>query len=337
MDLIPPRASAPRSRHRFRTAAVAPLAGLALVAALTGCSGGDSTSDASTTSAGEVAPAPAGAAPDAGSSGDSGVASLAGGAGDTGDTDDAGGAKVASSADLAARDTATPPSVISTGSVSLRADDVAAARLRVRRVVEGQQGEVTQQETATGKDGEARTATLTARVPAARFADVVAALEDLGDGVRLVDSSTSSEDVTSQVVDTVARVRAQQRSVARIEALMARARTIGEVISIEGQLAQRQADLDALVSQQKYLADQTAMSTISVNIDQRRAGSGDRDRDGFAGGLAAGWDAFVGGAGGALTALGFALPWLALLAVVGAPVVAWRRRRRVGPAPATTP
>lgn len=328
MDLIPPRASAPRSRHRFRTAAVAPLAGLALMAALTGCSGGDSTSDASTTSAGEVAPAPAGAAPDAGSSGDSGVASLAG---------DAGGAKVASSADLAARDTATPPSVISTGSVSLRADDVAAARLRVRRVVEGQQGEVTQQETATGKDGEARTATLTARVPAARFADVVAALEDLGDGVRLVDSSTSSEDVTSQVVDTVARVRAQQRSVARIEALMARARTIGEVISIEGQLAQRQADLDALVSQQKYLADQTAMSTISVSIEQRRAGSGDRDRDGFAGGLAAGWDAFVGGAGGALTALGFALPWLALLAVVGVPVVAWRRRRRVGPAPATTP
>ncbi len=332
MDLIASRASAPRSLSRLRSPsrAVVPLAGLALVAALAGCSGATSSSDASSSgaSAGEIAPADA--APDVAALSDSRVASTAG---------DAGGSKVATSGDVAARDTAAPPSIISTGSVSLRADDVASARTKVRRIVEGQQGEVTQQETITGKDGETRTATLTARVPAARFSDAVAGLEDLGDGVRLVDSSTSSEDVTSQVVDTAARVRAQQRSVARIEALMARARTIGEVISIEGQLAQRQADLDALMSQQKYLADQTAMSTISVSIEQRRASSEDRDRDGFAGGLAAGWDAFVGGAGGALTALGFALPWLALLAVVGAPVVAWRRRRRVGPAPApaTTP
>jgi hypothetical protein len=289
------------------------LAGLAAALALTGCSssGSGDSAGGSTAEAGPADALASGAASDA-----EAPAGLADSSGED-------GAKVA---------TAEQPAVIATGTVSLEAKDVARARLAVRKVVDAHQGTVAEQETTTGDKGELSTARLVLRVPSESFDDVVAALEAVATSTG---TTTNSEDVSGEVVDVAARIRAQRKSVSRIETLLARAETIEQIVAIESQLATRQADLDALESRQRWLADQTGMSTLTVYIEQpvvhheRRK---DERADGFVGGLSRGWDAFADGAGAVLVVVGFLVPWLVLLALLAVPARLLLRRRTRGPA-----
>lgn len=285
------------------------LAGIATLVALAGCSSSEGSGD----SAGRTEKV---------ASADVGMSAV----------QDPGAAPVADDAsrDAATAPTVQQPAVISTGTVSLEAKDVARTRLQVRKVVDAHRGTVGEQETTTGEKGELATARLVLRVPSEVFDDVVAALEEVATPTG---TTTTSEDVTAEVVDVDARIRAQRKSVQRIESLLARAETIEQIVAIEAQLASRQADLDALESRQQWLADQTSMSTITVYVE-RPAARHDREddtADGFLGGLAQGWDAFVDGLSAVLLVVGFLVPWLALLAVLAVPTgLVLRRRRRAG-------
>ena len=146
--------------------------------------------------------------------------------------------------------------------------------------------------------------------------------------------SQKSEDVTTKVIDNDARVRAGERSIQQIEALLSRAQKLGDIIAIENDLARRQADLDSLKSQQAWLEDQTSLSTITVYLSRPAAHHHTtHEAKGFLAGLANGWDAFRGATVAVLTALGAVLPFAVLLALLGVPLWLVVRRRRVPPTP----
>lgn len=289
------------------------LAALVTALAVTGCSG---SGDSGRSDSGGESEARAGLADAASEPADGLAAPVA---------DDAAGdaGKVA---------TAQQPAVIATGTVSLEAKDVARARLAVRKVVDAHQGRLGEQETTTGDEGELSTVRMVLRVPSDHFDAVVAEVERVATPTG---TTTSSEDVSAEVVDVAARIRAQRKSVSRIETLLARAETIEQIVAIESQLASRQADLDALESRQQWLADQTGMSTLSVYIEQPsgRDDHQDDEADDFLSGLANGWDAFVDGARAVLVVVGFLVPWLVLLALLAVPLRLVLRRRTRGPAP----
>lgn len=228
------------------------------------------------------------------------------------------------------------PSIISTGTVELSAKDVAKARAQVQHVADKYAGQVTDQQTTTADDKRMGYARLVLRIPARSFNDAVADLEQVAD---LVDSSTTSQDVSTQVIDVDERVKAARASIDRITTLLSRAERIGDIMAIEAQLSQREADLNSLLRQQAHLADQTALSTITVSIDRpaahtRRAA----DHSGFAAGLSAGWHALRGFATGVATVTGALLPWVPVALLVGIPV--WllvRRARRTAPPADATP
>lgn len=322
----------------IRTRLSAPLAAVAAVAALgllSGCSssdgGGESASVADVDAAQPADDAPA---YDGGSARDALADESVAAVDDVGEVGDVADAKAVDPSKDAAR-VAPGTSVIRTGLVSLESEDVAKARFDVRKVVDTYRGTVTEQETSTGDEGEMSTARLVVRVPSASFED---ATRDLEGVATLLSSSTTGEDVSTEVVDVDARIRAQRASVARVEALLDQAVDLQQVISIERQLASRQADLDSLVARQKYLADQTALSTITVAIEQPDGDEPKEDDEegGFASGLEDGWASFVDGLVVALTVVGFLLPWLILVAVLGLPT--WLAlRRRAGRRPASPP
>jgi hypothetical protein len=257
------------------------------------------------------------------------------------EVDSAPGAKVA--ADGSARNASAGDAdvqeraLIAKAALELGTKQVDDVRRRAIDVVTAADGVVANEETASDDRGRAASVHLVVRVPVDRFDRVLDALARLG---RLEHRSQSTEDVTTQAIDLAARVRAQRASVESIERLYAKARTIGEVMSIESQLAKRQAALDSLERQQKYLADQTAQATISVTITRThgpaahaaKAGPG-----GFLGGLENGWRALAALATGLAVTIGALLPFAVLLAVLGGP--AWllvRRRRRPAPAEPTS-
>ena len=266
------------------------------------------------------------------------VEEVAGGAMDStsasmGDGDMA-AADVAEAATEEGAEGAREAAIISTGTVSLRADDVGDARFEVQKVVDRVGGQVTDSETRTDDDGEVRTARLVLRVPSAEFTETIDALEKVAD---LEASSTTSEDVTSQVVDTDVRIRVQRQSIARIEQLLDRAGSIRDIVAVERQLTDREARLNSLLRQQAYLADQTSMSTITVHLQRHPTEEPEEEDgdDGFLAGLSAGWEALGTVAVGLATVAGAVLPFAVLALVLGLP--GWlllrgvvRRRRTPG-------
>lgn len=222
------------------------------------------------------------------------------------------------------RSAAMQRAVISHGELELQARDVARARDDVLRLLHRWDGQVAHEETGSDPHGRMTSVSLQLRVPSADFESAMTALAGVA---RTVHQQISSEDVTTQVIDVNARVRAKQDAIHRIEALLAHAKNLGQIIAIETDLGNRQAELDSLKQQQAWLADQTSLSTIDVGIDRSAPPVHHRHQDrGLLAGLATGWHALAATAVGLLTVVGVALPFVLVLGVVGVPLwLAWRR------------
>lgn len=218
--------------------------------------------------------------------------------------------------------------VISTGTVSLRSKDVAGARREVQRVVDAQGGDITDENTETDDDGATSYSRLVVRVPSPKFNTTMIALEEAAE---LRSSNRGAEDVTTQVIDTDVRVRAQEASLRRVELLLSRAQSLKDIIWIESQLTSRQAELDSLKSQQSWLEDQTTFSTITVDItaiaEKEKVEKEDQEA-GFLVGLEGGMKALGASASAIATVVGALLPFAVLALVIGFPVWLLVRRRR---------
>ena len=215
--------------------------------------------------------------------------------------------------------------IVKTAYVSMRVEDVGASAARVRELVRARNGLIANEDSQA--TSESPYASLTVQVPAA---DLDAFLDDVA-GLGTVDSvSVSASDVTAQVVDLDARIGALQASIERMTQLLAEATRIEDLLAIETQLSQRQAELDSLTAQRTWLGEQVALSTVTVSITPQTA-IASVDAPGFVSGLRSGWAAFTSAIAVAVTGAGFFLPFLLalLLILVPALVVIARRSRRI--------
>jgi hypothetical protein len=222
-------------------------------------------------------------------------------------------------------------SLIYTGSIGVRVDNVVEAADKATGIATAAGGVIGgDRRTLDGARSEAQ---LTLRVPADKFTPVLDQLAKLG-----VEESRSvqADDVTEQLVDLDARVASQQASVDRVRALLAKANTIGEVVSVESELTRRVADLDSLKQRRAKIGGLVALSTITVNLHGTAAPEPgpQKPETGFLAGLRAGWAGFLSSVKVVLTVAGYLLPWLI---AIGVPiwVIVWLLRRRRQPVPVT--
>jgi hypothetical protein len=314
---------------RRRTAGLL-LAGLALTAGLVGCSSSGSPSSNTGTAA---QPAPAQADQGRGQAdnqagakaahlnpGAGGAAAQGGPAAQPGKPDQA---------------PAGRRSIVYTGSITVRVDDVNAAAAQLVAMATGAGGFVggDQRTIDAGKS----VATLTLRIPADKFSGTVDQIGKLG---RERSRQISTQDVTAQVIDLAARIQAQQASVDRVRALLAKAQSISEITSIESELSRRESDLESLQAQQRNLDDLTALSTISATLlgpDAATPPPPKQPETGFLVGLRNGWHAFVASVQVILTVIGALLPFAVVLGVPVLLVLGWARRRGRRTAPPAPP
>ncbi|MEO3762027.1 DUF4349 domain-containing protein [Streptomyces sp. B5E4] len=308
-----------------RTGTRPALAAALLAAAL--AVGGCSDSGADSAEAGAARDDAKAAAPREGGGADSGAA------GDSAASPaPRGGATAADSVTLA------PQALIRTAEITVRTRELAGAADSARTLAEGAGGYVGDESTSKEPGAPAR-ARLTLRVSAEEYDAVLGDLAELG---RVVHREVKVKDVTDQVVDVDSRVRSQRASVDRIRDLMDDATKLADVVTLEGELGSRQADLEALLAQQSSLQERTALGTITLEL-RRPAAAPPADEDdgtGVTDALAGGWDAFVTGLRGVLIAVSASLPFAALLVLL---VLAWRwlrprlPRRHVNPPPSPFP
>ena len=180
--------------------------------------------------------------------------------------------------DSADRTDPQQPAMIRTASVLSGTPDPNASADQFLRAVESLGGQVVSQTVVTEGSGQTAIQTdsampipyptgpgvwLTVQVPADRYEQALAAARETGQVVRL---EQNAQDVTAEVTDTDARVRALETSLAQLRSLMDRAQSVSEVIAVEEAISQRQADLDALRAQQRELRSATQMASVSVAL-----------------------------------------------------------------------
>ncbi|MFF7338006.1 DUF4349 domain-containing protein [Streptomyces sp. NPDC008163] len=215
--------------------------------------------------------------------------------------------------------------VIRTATLSVEVKDTSKAAANARATAQDAGGLV-EKETTERIDGTRESSNLVLRVPQESYDEVLRELSGAG---KLVSRTSAAKDVTDQVVDTDSRIATQRASVARVRKLMDRAGKLADVVTLEGELSSRQAELESLLAQQASLKDRTTLATITLDlVEPETAAEGADDDPGFADAVAGGWHAFVTMLRWLAMAVGAAAPFLGVAAVLA---VLWRllhRRRR---------
>ena len=218
--------------------------------------------------------------------------------------------------------------VVQTGYATVVVDKPLDAASKAASITEAAGGRVDSRTESAPVNGDQGSATLTLRIPASALTATLEKLKALG---TVQEVSLSSTDVTMQSQDLDARINAMSASIDRLLTLLATATDTNALITLETAISDRQGQLESMQAEKRYLADQVAMSTVTLNLVSPAAATVSRPGDFFAG-VVLGWKAFLGFFSWVLVAVGIMLPWIVLGAIITALTLAVVRivRRKPG-------
>lgn len=221
-------------------------------------------------------------------------------------------------------------SLIITGELYITVDDPIAAAKRAVTIVQDRGGRIDGRSETSPHDRHGGSAWLTLRIPSTDLDETVNDLRKLG---TVDEYRTHSYDVTTEVTDLDAQISTLRASTSRIAALLNEATNISDIIKLEKELDQRQANLESLEAQQRGLNDQVSMSTIELSLTTEPVIVVDDSPRSFWDGLVTGWNGLVSFFTMTVVVIGIILPWVAVAAVLAAVVitavrVAKRRKSR---------
>lgn len=251
---------------------------------------------------------------------------------------DSGNSAAATSANINVGPESVDPTakIIFEADVVVESDDVAATANRVSDEARKAGGFIADQRVTLGETGRA---SLTIRVPAGEFDGTLNALRGLGT-TRSVEVTT--DDVSLEFVDIVARSRTMEESLIRVQGLLSEAADTDAILRLEREIADRQGQLDSLIGRRNFLENRVELSTIrltvveAVELDEAPVVEAEDDEPGFSDGLDGGVEAFLSVARVLMISLGAVLPFLPFVIVGGFLWSAWRRRREARRSERTT-
>lgn len=217
--------------------------------------------------------------------------------------------------------------VIQTGSVTLRVDEITESIPEVISLAESLGGRVDDQSQYTDPtQSKVTSANLLVRVPVENYQNFVDEVTKLGNVEAL---NTASVDITLQAVDLEARIKSLETSISRLEELVQQATNVADLIAAESALAERQAELDGLLSQQKYLSDQVELASFYIYLLRKDALDA-LTPIGFWAGVQKGLESVLRTLENSTTYLGLILPWVFVVALILllARIVRWVLNKR---------
>ena len=234
-------------------------------------------------------------------------------------------------------------SIIYTATLSVRvstSESVTAAADRASGIVTAVGGYVSgEQEIIPPGRHQIPQVDLTLKIPVAQYRPALAKLSALGTQISF---SQHAQDVTQQVADVNSRVASARAAIKQLRALLSKAGSVGQLLSVQEEINNQESALEALLAQQRALAHETSYATVTavlVGHHARLVAKHKKTSPGFLAGLRGGWHALVVVVGWLLTALGSALPFLIPVLLLAGIAIGGRRRlvRRKTPPAAEPP
>ncbi|MGZ3632310.1 MAG: DUF4349 domain-containing protein [Candidatus Limnocylindrales bacterium] len=152
--------------------------------------------------------------------------------------------------------------IVKTGALQLEVGDVSATLVKARTVVAGFGGYVSDSQQSL--DGDQPVASITYRVPAARWDEAINALKGLGD--KILSEKTEAVEVTGQVLDLGARIDNLRATERALQAIMVKAVKISDILEVQQQLTTVQGQIEQLSTEKAHLEAQAAYGTLTVGF-----------------------------------------------------------------------
>ncbi|HEV3407843.1 MAG TPA: DUF4349 domain-containing protein [Gaiellaceae bacterium] len=218
------------------------------------------------------------------------------------------------------------PRVIQTASLRLRLREggFESAVERARTIAAGFGGFVIGSSAAQGRGDRLVEGTLVVRVPARRYPDAMSSFARLG---RIEAREESGQDVSQEFVDLEARTRHLEAVETQLLALLRRAGTVASALAVQSRLNEVQLQLEQVRGRARFLEDQVAFATISLDLAERRPDGDDGTGWQVVDAWRDGAEAFVFVAGRIFVVLATVAPLVLLLAVALLAARFARRRR----------
>jgi len=152
--------------------------------------------------------------------------------------------------------------IVRTGQLELRVAKLDSALSEAEQAIVALGGYVA----ASVRQGEGgdESATVTYRIPAARWEDALTAVRKVGE--KVVREQTASQEVTAQVVDLGARLANLRATESALQAIMAKAAKIPDVLAVQEQLTSVRGEIERLTAEKKNLEEQAALATLTVTF-----------------------------------------------------------------------
>ena len=180
-----------------------------------------------------------------------------------------------------------------------------------------------------GRNSSSRYATLTLRIPADKLDQFVGHVED---STNILSSNEKAEDVTLKYAATESRIKALETQEARLLELLAEAKDLNDLLTLENKLASVRQELETVKSQLKLYDSLVDYGTVNLTItevreytvvEEEEPTAWQRIGEGFVGSLKGVWNILTE----IFIFLVVALPYLAIPAIILIVVLVVHKKR----------
>jgi hypothetical protein len=148
--------------------------------------------------------------------------------------------------------------IVYTGSLQLVVDDLDGALAKGKAAVLATGGYIGASQESN--DGDRSVATITYRIPAARWDDAIGSLRGLAS--KVVAEQTQATEVGGQIVDLEARLRNLRASETSLQAIAQGTGKVSDLLEVEAQLTAVRGQIEELDGQRAQLEDQVGYGTL---------------------------------------------------------------------------
>lgn len=149
--------------------------------------------------------------------------------------------------------------VIYNADLQVRVANLESAKRRFLELAEAAGGYLQQQ----------RDHTLTVRVPATRFDEIVRTVKEFGSVIK---ENITAKDITREFLDIEIRLDNAIKARDRLATLLDRADKVADLLEIEREMKRLTEEIERLKGQIRYFKDQVAFSTVTVAFNAPSAG-----------------------------------------------------------------
>ncbi len=180
-------------------------------------------------------------------------------------------------------------------------------------------------------DDRSSTASFVIKLPPENVEAAIAELDSIG--IRRT-ASQGTEDVTGQAVDIDARLVTAQASLDRVRKLLESATDLGQVLSLESQLTERETLVEQYTAMKRALNDRVSLATLRVQLSLSPSPTtttvvpAAKAKPTIGTAFESGWKGFINVLAAILIFIGYTAPFLVIVAIGAALLIPISRRRR---------